>query len=95
MQIQWEKCIKATITKKYFPNVQDRLNMKIHVTPNLAPMVTGHGKTRAYLHRFKLLDHATCACKMGDQIIDHLLSQCTLLQTYREILKRNLLNNGN
>jgi hypothetical protein len=58
-------------------------------------MVTGHGKTRVYLHRFKLLDHATCVCKKGEQTIDYLLYQCTLLQTHRELLKRNILNNGN
>jgi hypothetical protein len=69
--------------------------MKVNITPNLAAMVTGHGKTRAYLHRFNLLDHATCACKKGDQTIGHLLYQCTLLQTHRELLKRNILNNRN
>jgi hypothetical protein len=78
--------------KQYFPNIQDRLNMKINITPNLVAMVTGHGNTRAYLHRFKLLDHATCVGKKGDQTIDHLLYQCTLLQTHREVLKRNILN---
>jgi hypothetical protein len=81
--------------KQYFPKVQDRLNMKINITPILAAMVTGHGKTRDYLHRFKLLNQATCTCKMGDQTIDHLLNQCTLLQTQRELLKRNIMNNGN
>jgi hypothetical protein len=94
-QIKLEKCVKATITKQYFTNVQDRLNMKLNTTPNLAAMMTGHGKTRAYLHRFKLLDRATCVCKKGDQIIDHLLYQCTLFQTHRELLKKNILNNGN
>jgi hypothetical protein len=94
-QIEWEKCVQATITKPYFPNVQDRLNMKLNITPNVAAMVTGHGNTRAYLHRFKLLDHATCVCKKVDQTIDHLLYQCTLLQTHRELQKRNIVNNRN
>ena len=35
-QNEWEKCVKATTTKEYFPSVQDRLNMKINVAPNLA-----------------------------------------------------------
>jgi len=38
-------------------------------------MVTGHGKTRAYLHRFKLLDNATCVCKQGE--IRPLTTYCT------------------
>jgi hypothetical protein len=57
--------------------------------------MTGHGKTRAYLHRFKLLEHATCVCNKGDQTIDHLINQCALLQTQRELLKSNILKSGN
>jgi len=57
-------------------------------------MVTGHGKTRAYLHRFKLLESATCPCDKGDQMTD-LLYHCTLLQNQREILKKDILKTGN
>jgi ribonuclease HI len=89
-QKEWEKCPNAAITKQYFPTVQDRLN----ITPIIAAMVTGHGKTRAYLHRFKLLESATCACNTGEQTIDHLLYQCTLLHTQRNILKKNTLKTG-
>ena len=71
------------------PQVQDRLDMKINLTSNLAAMVTRHGKSKSYLHRFKILDHATCACKKGDQTIDHLLYQCTLLEAHREHLKKH------
>jgi hypothetical protein len=58
-------------------------------------MVTGHGKTRAYLHQFKLMEHATCVCNKGDQTIDHLINQCTLFQTQRELLTSNVLKSGN
>jgi len=61
--------------------------MKISVTPNIAAMVTGHGKT-------KLLDNATCVCKQGDQTIDRLLYQCNLLEKQRGILKKNIVNTG-
>ena len=33
--------------KQFFPNVKDRLRMKINVTPNFVAVVTGQGKTRA------------------------------------------------
>jgi len=66
-QKEWSNCTKAAITKQYFPTVQERLNMKIRVTQNIAAMMTGHGKTRAYLHGFKLLENAMCACEQGDQ----------------------------
>jgi hypothetical protein len=57
-------------------------------------MVSGHGKTRAYLHRFKLLESATCPCNKGDQTTDHLLYHCTLLQQQREILEKDTLEHG-
>jgi hypothetical protein len=77
--------------KQFFPHVQDRLKLKINTTPIFAVMVTGQGKTRAYLHRFKLMEHAKCVCNKGDQTIDHLINQCTLLHTQRELLKSNVL----
>jgi len=64
------------------------------MTPTTAAMVTGHVKTRAYLNRFKLLDHAPCVYKHGDQTTDHLLNHCTLLQPQREILKQDILKTG-
>jgi len=45
-QTDWDKCTKAAITKEFFPNVRDRLNMKISINPNFTAMVTGHGRTR-------------------------------------------------
>ena len=89
-QKEWEKRTKAAITKEYFPTLQERLSMNIGVTPNIAAMTTGHGKTRAYLHRFKLLDNATCVCKQGD----HLLYHCKLLQKQRGTLKKNIIHPG-
>jgi hypothetical protein len=65
--------------------------MKINVTPNFATMVRGHGKTRAYFHHFKIMERATCPCNSGDQTIDHLLYQCTLFHTPRELVRSKVL----
>jgi hypothetical protein len=94
-QNEWRKCAKWAIIKQYFPTVQHRLNTRINPTPNLTAMVTEHGKTREYLHRFKILDDAMCICRQGDQTTDHLLYHCTMLHTQREILKQNILKTGN
>jgi hypothetical protein len=71
----------------YFPTVQERLKTKMIVTQNILAMLTGHGKTRAYLQRFKIIENATCACEQGDQTIVHLLYHCTLLETQRQNTK--------
>ena len=80
----------TNLQKEYFPTVQERLSTNIRVTPNIAAMTKGHGKTRAYLHRFKLSDNATCICKQGDQTVDHLLYHCKLLDKQRGTLKKNI-----
>ena len=68
--------------------------MNINTNQNFTAMATGHGKTRAYLHRFKIIENATCPCNKADQTMDHLLNQCTLLQTQRELLRNNILKSG-
>jgi hypothetical protein len=57
-------------------------------------MLTGHGRTRAYLHRFKIRDNAQCVCQQGDQTVDHLLYNCILLESQRRILRKNVTKNG-
>jgi hypothetical protein len=56
---------KAAVTKEFFQNVQDRIHCRIKINPNFTALVTGHGKTKAYLHRFKLTDKATCPLQYG------------------------------
>jgi hypothetical protein len=94
-QKEWEYCAKAAITKQFFPNVEDRLKLNINVTPIFTAMATGHGKLRAYLHRLEIMEHTTCPCNNGDQTMDHLLNQCTLLQTQRELFGSNVLKSDN
>jgi hypothetical protein len=59
--------------KEYFPEVAERLKMKINLTQNFTTIVTGHGKTRSYLQRFKIIETPTCFCGTRDQTTDHLL----------------------
>ena len=79
--------MKAATTKQFFPNVQGRLKLQIDINPVFTALVTGHGKTRACLHRFKILEHATCPCNKGDETVHHFINQCTLLQTQRELFR--------
>jgi hypothetical protein len=84
-----------THTKEFFPNVRDRLKIKININPNFTAMVTGHGRTRAHHHRFRLIDNAMCPCKEEDQTVDHLIYQCILLHTNRELFRVNIQQSGN
>jgi len=86
--------MKAAITKEFIPEVKDRQKLKIVLNPVFSAMVTGHGKTRAYNHRFRILEHATCPCGKGEQTIDHLMNQCLILNKQGEIFKSNVLKSG-
>jgi hypothetical protein len=46
---------KSAYNKRVLPNVKDRLNTKITLTPHFTAFVTSHGKTKLYLHRFKII----------------------------------------
>ena len=93
-QKEWEESQKAALTKQFFPSISDIIKAKMHVTPNFTALVTGHGKTRAYLHRFKLLESPTCPCGKEEQTTDHLICRCILLKQPRETLKRETSKQG-
>jgi hypothetical protein len=88
LQKAWEESANAALTKQFFPSIFDRLKSKIKITSSFTAIVTGHGKTRVYLHRFKLMESAICPCGKEELTTDHLLYRCTLLHQQRETLKR-------
>ena len=49
-------------------------------------MVTAHGKTKAYLHRFKVIQSPECVRANGDQAADYLIFDCEKLDKEREKL---------
>jgi hypothetical protein len=82
-QKQWDISTKGQVTKDYFPDITERLTKKINLTPNLTAMMTEHGKTKAYLHRFKIIQSPECICTEGDQTMDHLIYDCRKLEKER------------
>ena len=61
--------------------------MKISTNQSLTTMMTGHGNIKAFLHRFKLTDSATCPCGKNDQTIDHIIYECEILKTQIDNLR--------
>jgi len=90
-QREWTQSTKGRTTKEFFPEVRERIKMKLNITQNFTNMVTGHGKTKAYLHRFKIIETPTCPCAAGVQSTDHRLFECELLSKERGILKLSVL----
>jgi hypothetical protein len=50
--------------------------------------LTGHGMTKAYLHRFHLIEEAKYSCGDEDQSMDHLLFHCPNLSAQRDVIKQ-------
>jgi len=93
-QKAWEGSPKAALTRQFFPSIYDRIKAKLQVTPNFTALITGHGKTRAYLHRFKLLGSPECPCSKEEQNADHLIFHCNHLQQQRETLQKETTKLG-
>jgi hypothetical protein len=69
--------------------------MKINLTPNFMAMITAHGKTRAYLHRFKIIESPECPCANGNQTVGQLLYDCSKLNNEREQLIAHISKEDN
>jgi len=94
-QTQWDRTTKGQTTKEFFPDIKDRLKNKINITPNFTAFVTAHGKIKAYLHRFKIIESPECPCGGGSQTVDHLLYDYTTLQNESERLIGKISRPGN
>ena len=68
--------------------------MKIPVTPEFTALVTGHRKTKAYLHIFKLADDPICPCKGGMQIFHHIIFECNHLEAQRSSMIKQISISG-
>jgi hypothetical protein len=75
--------------------IKDRLITKIKLTPNFTAIATAHFKTKAHLHRFRIIVSPECPCGSGNQTVDHLLYDCTKLQREREKLISNVSKQDN
>jgi hypothetical protein len=87
---QWEGTVKGALCRSFFPTVEQRLKIKLPISPEFTALVTGHGKTKAYLYRFKLIDSPTCPCNEGDQTPENLIYTCPLLEPERSSSDKQL-----
>ena len=69
--------------------------MKINLPPKFMAMITAHGKTRSYLHRFKIIESLECPCANGKQTVDLLIYDCNKLHNEREKLIAHISKEDN
>jgi hypothetical protein len=93
-QQQWTNTTKGAVFRSFFPRLEQRLKTKMPITPKFTALVTGHGKTKAYLHRFKLADDPMCPCNEGQQTSDHIIFECHILEAQRSNMIKQIMVNG-
>jgi hypothetical protein len=89
-QRQWEGTDKEALCRPFFPTAEQRLKLKIPITPEFTAIVSGHGKTKSYLHRFKLIDNPMFPCDEGAQSSEQLMYDCKILEFQRNTLKHQI-----
>jgi hypothetical protein len=85
-QNEWERSTKGAITKSFFPNIVDKLKLRIKATPNFTAIVTGHGNIQT-IYKYKITENPMCSCDKGEQTVDRIIFDCKLQEHERDRLK--------
>jgi hypothetical protein len=65
--------------------------MKPQLTQNFKTILSGHGKTREYLHSFNITEEPTHPRGKGDQTTDHIIYACERLTKERDRLRKTVI----
>lgn len=93
-QNRWNSSTKGTITKSFLPQIKERLNIKLPITPEFTAILSGHGKTNHYFHRFHITADPNCTCSMEPQTVNHLIYECRILRRQRAKLIEDIRSKG-
>ena len=69
-------------------------SLPLLITPEFTAIITGHGKTKSYLHRFKLGDNPTCPGNEGAQTPEHIIHECKIMESQRSSIIRHITATG-
>jgi len=93
-QVQGNNTEKGALCRSFFPVVEQRLKMKLPIKPEFTALTNGRGKTKCYLHRFKLADDQSCPCNEGVQTPEHIIYDCKILEPQTSLLIRHIASGG-
>ena len=93
-QLRWTNTTKGAAYRLFFPRLEQRLKIQMPITPEFMVVLTGHGKTKAYLHRFKLADDPMCPCKEGQQTSDNIIFEYNILEAQRTSMIKQIMVSG-
>jgi len=86
---------KGAGSKLFFPHIKERMKTMTPLSAEFMAMVTGHGLTGSYLHRFTIIPNSTCPCGLKEeQTFNHKILNCTQLENERRILRDAIVRTG-
>ena len=74
---------KRSDKKSFFPNIENRLQLRINPPPKFTAIVTEHGNIKTCLHKFKIIETPKFPCNKGDQTVDHIIYSFKLQEQER------------
>jgi len=76
----------------FFPYIKERMKTTIPISAEFTAMVMGHGLTRSYHHRIKIISNSMYPCGLKEeQRINHTILNCTQLE---RILQNAIFRTG-
>jgi len=74
----------------FLPDSRTETRIENTFTSEFTAIVCVHGKTKSYLHGFKLIDNPMCPCSGGAQSSEHLIYDCEILEIQRKTMKHQI-----
>ena len=90
VQDAWEEEYQTSdtgsITRAFFPTLADIKNFRTsaELSFEMTQVLTGHGFSRKYLHRFKISEADICPCGLDVQDFPHLVTSCPKYRLQQE-----------
>ena len=84
----------GALFRSFLHSVEQILKQNIPISPEFEAMISGQGKTKAYLYRFRIIDNPTCPCQEESQTPEHLIHDCRMLDNQRRKLKQQITAKG-
>ena len=66
--------------QRIFPKSRRETKIEYKSHTKLTVILTGQGKTKAYLHRFKVIKGPTFYCGTAEKITDNVICECEMLK---------------
>lgn len=77
-QDRWDRATSALWTRKFMPDIRERIKKPLWINHFLVQFLTGHGNFKAKLHSMGLAETSQCLCGDPYESAEHVLFNCRI-----------------